>query len=119
MTASDPQSLSDLANEMTGGNTSDPVEAFEQWKAEREALLEIHDENQSLVLSFRRFKLVISLASGLVSSVESECGMFISQKTREKIGQFREQLKKLEDLMTLNTLTTDHAQERASKLEIS
>lgn len=111
------QSISDLANEMTGGNTSDPVEAFEQWRAEREALLEIHDENQAFTLAFRRYKLTMSLASRLIETLENEAGMFITQDTREKIEQFREQMQKLESLSVLGSLIVDHAQARSAKLE--
>ena len=72
------------------------AEALDQWENEREALRELFDENQALAISFRQYDLTITLADKLINALELEAGMFIAQKTRDKIMQFREQVKELE-----------------------
>lgn len=86
--------LESLALEMTG-ESSDPLVAFEQWQTEREALAEVWDELQALEIITRRMNVCLDLARSTVDAVESECGMFITDRTRKKITAFREQLEKI------------------------
>lgn len=86
--------LESLALEMTG-ESSDPLVAFEQWQTEREALAEVWDELQALEIITRRMNVCLDLARSTVDAVESECGMFITDRTRRKIAAFREQLTKI------------------------
>lgn len=87
--------LEALASEMTGGESSDPLAAFEQWQNERAALVEVWDELQALVIITRRMNICLDLAASTVTALESDCGMFITDRTRKKITAFREQLEKI------------------------
>lgn len=86
--------LEALALEMTG-ESSDPLVAFEEWQKERAALVEVWDELQALEIITRRMNVCLDLARSTVDAVESECGMFVTDKTRRKIAAFREQLTKI------------------------
>lgn len=91
----DLKRLEDLADEMTGGESSDPLVAFEQWQHERAALAELWDEQQALSLINRRMQVCLDLATSTINAVELDCQMFITDKTRKKIALFREQLGKI------------------------
>lgn len=80
------------AIEMTGGSVNTLAEALDQWDAERQALQELFDENQALVISFRFYDATMTLAETIVNDVEKESAMFMSEKTRDKIKKFRQQL---------------------------
>lgn len=86
--------LESLALEMTG-ESSDPLEAFEQWMNERAALVELWDELQTLAIINRRMNVCLDLATSTVTAVELDCQMFITDRTRKKITAFREQLEKI------------------------
>lgn len=86
--------LESLALEMTG-ESSDPQAAFEQWQNERAALVELWDELQALVIINRRMNVCLDLARSTVDALESDCGMFITDKTRRKIAALRDQLDKI------------------------
>jgi hypothetical protein len=90
----DSKQLEALALEMTG-ESSDPLAAFDQWRNERAALAEVWDELQALEMINRRMNVCLDLARSTVDAVESDCGMFITDKTRKKITLFREQLEKI------------------------
>lgn len=81
------------AIEITGGSARSLEEALDQWEAERQALAELYDENQSLVISFRHFDVAAAIAEQIIAAVELDASMFIKPATREKIEQFREQIK--------------------------
>lgn len=95
--------LADLHNgqleaiELTGGSAENIAEAIEQWKNERLALAEFADENQALTISFRQFDIAMTIAEQLIASIEKDAGMFITQAARDKIEQFRTQVKLLEN----------------------
>ena len=84
------------AIELTGGSVDTLAEALDQWENERQALAELFDENQALTISFRIYDTTMKLAEGIINIVEIDAQMFMSQKTRDKIAQFREQVQKLE-----------------------
>lgn len=90
----DLERLESLASEMTG-ESSDPLAAFEQWQNERAALAEVWDELQALEIINGRMNVCLDLAASTVAAVESDCGMFITDKTRKKITAFHEQLEKV------------------------
>jgi len=80
------------AIEITGGSAESLAEALDQWEAERIALAELFDENQAFAICFRQYDLTMTLAEKLINALELDAAMFISQKTRDQIAKFREQL---------------------------
>jgi len=84
------------AIEITGGSAETLSEALDQWEAEREALGQLFDENQGFTISFHKYDITMELAEKLINALELDVAMFISQKTRDKIKQFREQMQELE-----------------------
>jgi hypothetical protein len=84
------------AIELTGGSVDTLAEALDQWERGREALAELFDENQAFTISFRVYDLTMTLAEQIINAVEIDAQMFMSQKTRDKIAQFRKQIKELE-----------------------
>lgn len=82
---------------LTGGTAADLNQSLDQWENEREALAQLYDENQALLISFRRYDLVMILAEKIINGLELDAAMFITQKSRDKIQQFREQLKLLQN----------------------
>jgi len=107
--------LEALADIMTGGHTEDIRAACKMWDSERQALAELFDENQAQTISFRRYDLTMELAEKLITALELEAGMFIKQKTRDKIEQFREQMKKLETRRAADRQNVVDANERRNK----
>ena len=81
---------------ITGGCAESLAEALDQWEAERVALAELFDENQAFTISFRKYDITMTLALNLINALEVDAQMFISQKTRDKIEQFRKQMQELE-----------------------
>jgi len=100
------------AIELTGGSADTLTEALDQWEREREALAELFEENQALTIINRRLRLVMNLAMKIIDTMESETQMFITEKTRRKIEQFREQHDKAENAIVQSRLLIDHALER-------
>ena len=84
------------AIELTGGSVDTLAEAIDQWEREREALAELFDENQALSISFRLYDITMTLAEQIINVVEIDAAMFISQKSRDKIAQFRKQVQDLQ-----------------------
>jgi hypothetical protein len=89
------------AIEMTGGTAANLSEALDQWDNEREMIGQLHDENQAYTIAFRRFDLAMSMASKVISQVEQDAGLFITEKTRSEIQQFRDQVAKLQTTRTI------------------
>ena len=102
--------LNDLASEMTGGNTVDPFEAFEQWKAERAALSEFFDITQAqgiiLLHTTKQWKIV----AGLIWGKDRRPGEFvlwqiktIKEKDLAKLAEAGHELdritKRIDDLL--------------------
>lgn len=109
--------LEALALEMTG-ESSDPLDAFEQWQNERAALADIWDELQSLEIITRRLRVCLDLATSTVDAVESECGMFITDKTRRKIAAYREQLGKVTAARAQGREITQHESRRVTVITV-
>ena len=84
------------AIELTGGSADTLAEALDQWEREREALAELFDENQALSISFRLYDITMTLAEQIINVVEIDAQMFMTQKSRDKIAKFREQLQILQ-----------------------
>ena len=84
------------AIELTGGSADTLAEALDQWENERQALQELFDENQALTISFRTYDITMTLAEQIINAVEIDAQMFMTQKSRDKIAQFRKQIKELE-----------------------
>lgn len=83
------------AIEMTGGTAANLAEALDQWENEREIIGQLHDENQAYSIAFRRFDIAMVLAGKVMDIVERDAGMFIPDRTRNEIQQFRKELEKL------------------------
>jgi len=98
------RTIEELADLMTGGHTEDPKEAFEQWEAERQALAELFDDNQALTISVRRYQVTLALAEKAINAVEKDAAMFITQLSRNSITQFREQMRKIANLIANDKL---------------
>ena len=111
VTATDEQ----RAITMTGDSAETLADALDQWENERAALAELFDENQALTISFRRYDLTMELAEKLITALELEAGMFIKQKTRDKIEQFREQMQELEKRRAADRQNVVDANERRNK----
>ena len=97
--------LNDMAEEMTGGNTADPFEAFEQWKAEREALAEFFDISQAQDIQLIRVTQHWRILAGLIWGRNRHPGEYIKeikQKDLEKLRDAGEELdritKRIQDL---------------------
>jgi hypothetical protein len=95
--------------ELTGGAAADLDEALDQWEQEREALSQFADQNQALEIYNRRLRLTLDMAEKSVALLETEAGMFISSKTRDKIQQFREQLDKTRNAAVQSKMMLDQA----------
>lgn len=100
------------AIEMTGGSAATLAEALDQWEAEREALSQLFDENAALTISFRRYDLSMTLAENIINTIEQDAAMFITQKTRDKIAKFRDQMSQLEERRAHDRITTADANTR-------
>ena len=108
------RTLEQWADLLTGGNTSDPLEAFEQWEQEQQALAELFDENQAYNILNRRLWLALDVAFTVLALTEKDAGMFITEKTRKRIAEFRDQYNKLTDNKALsselNERKSDHVE---------
>lgn len=51
-----------LSVEMTGDPAANPFTAFDQWKREREAMAQFHDQNQALKILNRKLRVILALA---------------------------------------------------------
>lgn len=97
----------------TGGEAKTLTEALDQWENERQALAELYDENQALILSFRQYDVTMTLAANLIDILEIDAQMFITEKTRDKIAQFREHLTRLEKRRAQSReIVTEHVERR-------
>jgi len=75
------------------GEAATLTEALDQWEAERVALAELYDENEALGILHRQLDTALTLAKTIIDQIEKDAGMFVTQKTRDKIKQFRELVK--------------------------
>ena len=100
------------AIEFTGGSAATLSESLDQWEAERQALAELYDENQALTISIRQMMLTMTLAEKVITTLETEAAMFITQPSRNKIEQFREQMQKLNERITHSKMLVADAQAR-------
>lgn len=89
------------------GVSGDPLEAFEQWEREREALAELYDENQAMKIINRRLRLCLILAEQAVKAAETEAGMFITEKTRGKVAAFLRQSGQLAETKAHGQMITE------------
>jgi len=110
VTATDEQ----RAITMTGDSAETLADALDQWENERAALAELFDENQALTISFRRYDITMTLAEKLITALEMDAAMFITQKTRDKIEQFREQMRALEKRRAADRQNVVDANQRSS-----
>jgi len=76
------------------GHTTNIDEAFDEWELERQALSELHEGLQTLEFQNYRMGLALDTANSLILTIEKEAEMFIKQKTRDKIQQFKELFEK-------------------------
>jgi regulator of replication initiation timing len=76
------------------GHTSDINEALDEFENVKEAIGELHDENQALSIINRRLLLCLDLAQSSVQAMEKDASMFITDKTRKAMQQFFDQLEK-------------------------
>ena len=104
--------LADMAEIMTGGMSNDVFEAFDMWEKERQALGELFDDNQALTISVRRYQVTLALAEKAIAAVEKDAAMFVTEKSRNAIEQFREQMQKIENLIANDKMIVADAQTR-------
>lgn len=87
--------INDLALEMTG-HTSNVIEAFEQWKQERAALMEFQDRNQALAIYNKRLRECLKLSAHIISELEKSGSMFWPPKVQTLVADFNERYGALE-----------------------
>lgn len=78
------------ASEMTGDNTSDPLEAFKQWEHERQALAELFDISQAQDIILSSFKKQWRILAGLIWGTHKLPGEFILQLKPKQLIALRE-----------------------------
>lgn len=76
------------------GHTGDINEALDEMESMKTAVAELYDENQALEILNRKLRLCLTLAETSMQAMQNDAGMFITEKTRAKVDQFFEQLKK-------------------------
>ncbi len=104
------------AIEMTAGTAGNLAEALDQWENEREMISQLHDENQAYTTALRRFDVAMDLAGKVIDAVERDAAMFITEKTRKEIQQFREQVDKLKtNAHDVKDLSTERKKPRAKQ----
>lgn len=84
------------------GHTDDLGEALDEMESMRTAIAELFDDNQALEILNKRMRVCLTLAETIVTTVQSETAMFVTEKTRAKINQFFEQYEKLQNTITLS-----------------
>ncbi len=89
------------------GHTSDLDEVLDEFENVKEAVSELHEENQALAIINRRLRLCLDLAKGNVLAMQSEAGIFITEKTRAKTEQFFEQYGKLDAAKTQSKMIVE------------
>jgi len=110
--------MSDTARALEiAGEAQTLAEALDQWELERQAMGELFDENQALTISFRQYDLSIDLAERIVTAIEKDAGMFITQGTRDKITQFRKQIEDLAKRRAADRQNVTDANERRSNVK--
>lgn len=82
--------------ELTGGDTDELAPALDQWEQEREALAALYDENQALEIYMNRAKILITSYKEIIKQLNNEAGMFVTQRTRDKIKTFWNEVKDME-----------------------
>lgn len=90
------------------GHTDDLNEALDEFENVKEAVAELHDENQALTILNRRLRLCLELAHGNILALQAEAGMFITEKTRAKAEQFFEQYEKLSAARTQSRMIVEN-----------
>jgi hypothetical protein len=78
------------------GEAKTLAEALDQWEREREAIADLMDENQALVIHHMQLTVALAEAADVVEQVEKEASMFLTQKTRNRIQQYRNLLNEQE-----------------------
>jgi len=86
------------------GHTDDINEALDEFENIKQAVAELFDENQALTILNRKLRLCITLAETTLKQIESDAGMFITDKTRGKLNQFFEQLEKTQNAISISEM---------------
>lgn len=96
--------MSDLSERLLSitGHTDDINEALDEMEFMKIAIAELFDDNQALEIINRRMRLCLTLAQTTIAAIETDVAMFITDKTRNKLNQFNEQLAKLENAIVLS-----------------
>ena len=89
------------------GHTDNLDEALDEFENVKQAVSELHDENQALTILNRRLRLCLDLARASLTAMQGEAGMFISEKTRAKAEQFLEQYEKLDAARTQSKMIVE------------
>ena len=94
------------AMEITG-HTSDLNEALDDFERTKESVTELFDDNQALSILNRKLRLTLDLAFTVIALTEKDAGMFITEKTRKRIAEFRDQFNKLDNAKFQSQLITE------------
>jgi len=86
------------------GWTSDINEALDEFENMKTAIAELYDDNQALDILNRRLRLCLTFAEHAVTAMQSDAGMFITEKTRTKLNQFLEQLEKTQTAISISEM---------------
>lgn len=83
--------------QLTGGDTDELSPALDQWEQERAALTALYDETQALEIYMNRTKILISSYKQIIKQMNAEAGLFLTQRTRDKIDSFWAEVKEVEE----------------------
>lgn len=109
-----PKDIQERIAEITGESKS-IQDALDQWKKERQAMLELFDENETyLTLNFR-LRSAVTIAEKAISQAENDAGMFIKETTRHTIYKFRDLVKSLESTILQSQQIKERRNERKTK----
>jgi hypothetical protein len=81
-------------NLITFAGTDDPEEALKMWQAEREAMLELHDQNTALKIHNRRIRLTLNMCVRVLELLDGQ--MFLPDGVGVLVTKAWEQIKIIE-----------------------
>jgi len=80
--------------EITGEKYTSLATALDQWDRERDALGELNDENQALLILNKRLTNIVNLSKALIDGLWADSALLFTPKTRAKVDQFQSEYEK-------------------------
>lgn len=91
------EALQAAALEMTG-HSDDPLEAFEQWQSEREALADFHANNEALKKQNDRLMDIRKAAADAIAAIRKEGVLFATKPMTKALEAFDDAMKQFDKL---------------------